>query len=270
MTALLYSYAFIFGIIFGSFLNVCISRLPSGASIIKPRSRCPSCKKSIAAYDNIPLLSFLILRGRCRNCKKKISWEYPAVEFVSGLLAMACLAQLHSPGLAALWFLTFICPLLVVSVIDLHHYIIPDEISLPFIGVGFLTRLISVQFQNVLPTLLDSLAGALLGGGVLFLFAVLYEKIRKQEGLGGGDVKLLAMIGAFLGWKAVFLVIFFSSVLASLVGIFLMIFKRAGLSSQIPYGPFLALGAILQFFWGKKILLGYFNLIAPIVHFFKK
>jgi len=269
MTVLLYSYAFIFGIIFGSFLNVCISRLPEKQSIVKPRSRCPSCKKTIAAYDNIPILSFLILKGRCRHCHVKISWQYPAVEVLSGLLAMACFYHFQSLGLGALWFLTFVCPLIIVSVIDLHHYIIPDEISLPFIGVGFLTRLLTTQFQNVLPTLLDSLCGVLLGGGILFLFAILYEKIRKQEGLGGGDIKLLAMIGAFLGWKAVLLVIFFSSIIASFVGVSLMILGRAGLSSQLPYGPFLALGALLEFLWGKKILLGYFNLIQWITHFFK-
>lgn len=253
-------FAFIFGALIGSFLNVCIVRIPAGESIVRPRSKCPQCGCLVRAYDNIPILSFILLRGQCRDCRIPISFQYPLVEILSGMLAMASLWKFYQPGLAALWFLGFICPLLVVSVIDLKILMIPDVISLPFILVGFLVRLIAAKFHQPQVLLLDSFLGVLLGAGALFLVAKTYEWIKRGEvGMGLGDVKLAGMIGAFLGWKAVLVVFVLSSFLGSVVGILIMIFSKKGLKTQIPFGPFLSLGALMNLFWGNQILISYFH-----------
>jgi leader peptidase (prepilin peptidase)/N-methyltransferase len=261
----IYPASFLFGALIGSFLNVCILRIPEGESIAYPGSHCPRCGHTVRWYDNIPILSFILLRGQCRHCHSKISWQYPVVEALTGFLAMACFWKFSHLGIAALWFLAFVCPLLVISFIDLEHFLIPDLISIPFIGVGLIVRLIIVKFQSPGTVLLDSLYGILAGAGALFLIGKTYELIQKREGIGMGDVKLAAMIGAFLGWKAVVFVFVLSSLLGSVIGIFLMIFAKHGLRSQIPYGPFLSLGAILQLFFGQEILRAYFNWVQRLI-----
>lgn len=236
----------VFGLIWGSFYNVCILRLPVGESVVRHGSRCPKCAKKILWYQNIPVLSWLALRGRCANCRQPISWEYPVVELATS--ALFILTALHF-GLGArfLGYIVFLSALLVVSVIDLHHRIIPDEISLPGILVGFGA---SAWLGDI--TWVESLVGILLGGGSFFLIAYGYEKLAGREGLGGGDVKLLAMIGAWIGYKNVFIVILLSSILGSLVGIVIMLFKGRDMKTAIPFGPFLSVSAALCVFSGNR------------------
>ena len=241
----------IFGAMVGSFLNVCIYRLPKEESIIWPRSHCPTCKKMIRFYDNIPLISYLLLRGRCRYCKGPISLQYPLVEGVTALSSLFLIIK-FGPSLSYLFYFAFVAALIAITVIDLYHQIIPDGISLPGIGVGLLASLVIPQI-----TFFNSLMGILLGGGSLFLVATLYEWIFKREGMGGGDVKLLAMIGAFLGWKAVILTILLSSLIGSITGILIMILKGKDFKYAIPFGPFLSMGAVIALFYGENLIRWY-------------
>ena len=238
----------------GSFLNVCIHRVPRGESIVAPGSHCPHCKSPIKFYDNIPLISYLLLRGRCRNCRGTISIQYP---FVEGVTALSSFLLFLRFGLSwsYLFYFVFVASLIVITVIDLFHQIIPDVISLPGIGVGLLASLIVPDLP-----FLNSLIGMLLGGGSLFVVATLYQWLFKREGMGGGDVKLLAMIGAFLGWKAVILTILLSSLIGSITGIIVMVAKGKDFKYAIPFGPFLSLGAVISLFYGEKIITWYLYL----------
>ena len=244
----------IFGAIMGSFLNVCSIRLPKEESIVAPGSHCPQCKKPIKFYDNIPLVSYLLLKGRCRYCHSPISIQYPLVE---GITALGSLILFMKFGLSLsyLIYFAFVAALIVITVIDLYHQIIPDVISLPGIGVGLLASLIIPQI-----TFLNSLLGVLLGGGSLFLVATLYQWLFKREGMGGGDVKLLAMIGAFLGWKAVILTILLGSLIGSITGIIIMVSKGKDFKYAIPFGPFLSLGAVIALFYGPSLINWYLYL----------
>lgn len=264
--ALIYFFGFLIGIIFGSFLNVCIARIPEEKSILGPRSLCPHCHSLIAWYDNIPLISFFVLGAKCRKCKNKISFVYPVVEWITGLFAVICLWKFQFSPKAALWFFTFVCPLIVITFIDLKYFLIPDVISIPFTLLGFGVHQIHQNFLQPLQTFYDSLLGMVIGAGVLWLIAKTYESLRKQEGLGMGDVKLMAMVGAFLGWKAVFFVFLFSSFIASILGILLMIFSKYRLQSALPYGPFIAAAALLYLFSGTEILRLYFLGIQYFFH----
>ncbi len=241
----------IFGAIVGSFLNVCICRLPRGESIITPGSHCPHCQTPIRFYDNIPLVSYLLLGGKCRYCKGNISFQYPLVE---GITALSSFFLFIRFGLSwsYLFYFIFVASLIVITGIDLFHQIIPDVISLPGIGFGLLASLIIPHL-----TFLNSLMGILLGGGSLFLVATLYQWLFKREGMGGGDVKLLAMIGAFLGWKAVILTILLSSLIGSISGVIIMVLKGKDFKYAIPFGPFLSLGAVISLFYGEKIITWY-------------
>jgi leader peptidase (prepilin peptidase) / N-methyltransferase len=243
--------AIIFGSLIGSFLNVCILRLPEGSSIVTPGSHCPRCKKPIRFYDNIPLVSYLILGGRCRYCHESISAQYPLVE---GTTALASFFLFLKFGLSwsYLFYFCFLAALIVITVIDLFHQIIPDVISLPGILVGLLGSLILPQMA-----FLHSFLGAVLGGGSLFLVATTYERLFKREGMGGGDVKLLAMIGAFLGWQAVILTILLSSLIGSVVGILIILIKGKDFKYAIPFGPFLSLGAVISLFFGEALISWY-------------
>ena len=245
--------SFILGSVVGSFLNVCIFRIPAGESVVAPRSHCPSCGSSIKWFQNIPLLSYLLLCGKCAQCKASISIRYPMVEIMTGGLFMIVL---HSFGLqwATLVYWLLVSTLVVITFIDLDHQIIPDVISLPGIVIGFLC-----SFAIPWVSWSDSLLGILLGGGSLWLVAVLYEFLTKKEGMGGGDIKLLAMLGAFLGWKAILPIIFISSLIGSLVGVPLMLLKKADSKLAIPFGPFLALGAVIYLFWGPKLIAWYLS-----------
>lgn len=251
MTSLPYVYIFLIGTAIGSFLNVCIYRIPEGLSVIKPRSRCPKCGTTIRWYQNIPILSFLFLGGKCGSCRARIPLRYSLVEALTGVLFAVVLLYLGlSPATLVYWL--FVSALVVITFIDLDHQIIPDVISLPGIVFGFLC-----SFAIPWLSWTDSLLGILLGGGSLWLVAVLYELVAKKEGMGGGDIKLLAMLGAFLGWKAILPIIFISSLVGSLVGVPLMLMKKADSKLAIPFGPFLALGALIYLFWGPQLIAWY-------------
>jgi len=246
-----YIASILFGAIVGSFLNVCILRLPKEESIITPGSHCPHCKKSIAFYDNIPLISYFILRGKCRHCKKRISLQYPIVEGITALSSLLLFIK-FGPSIPYLLYFAFVSSLIVITGIDLYHQIIPDLISLPGIGVGLLGSLLFLPL-----TFLNSLFGILLGGGSLFLVATLYQWLFKREGMGGGDVKLLAMIGAFLGWKAVILTILLGSLIGSITGIAIILLRGKDFKYAIPFGPFLSLGAVISLFYQNEIISWY-------------
>ena len=251
---MLYLISIIFGAMVGSFLNVCIFRLPNEESIIWPGSHCPHCEKPIRFYDNIPLISFLVLKGKCRDCRAPISLQYPFVEGITALSSLFLVIK-FGPSLSYLVYFTFVSALIVITVIDLYHQIIPDVISLPGIGVGLLVSLIIPQI-----TFSNSLIGVLLGGGSLFIVATFYQWLFKREGMGGGDIKLLAMIGAFLGWKAVLLTILLSSLIGSVTGILMMVVKGKDFKYAIPFGPFLSLGAVISLFYGEEIVRWYLYL----------
>jgi len=246
-----YVISIVLGAIVGSFLNVCISRLPKGESIISPSSHCPHCGHPIKFYDNIPLTSYLLLRGRCRSCKRSISVQYPLVEGITALSSLLLFLK-YGLSLSYLFYFSFVAALIVITVIDLYHQIIPDVISIPGIGVGLLGALIVPHL-----TFFHSLMGVLLGGGSLFLVATLYQWLFKREGMGGGDVKLLAMIGAFLGWDAVILTILLSSLVGSVTGIVIMVLKGKDFKYAIPFGPFLSFGAVIALFYKGEILSWY-------------
>lgn len=249
-----YIFAFLFGAVVGSFLNVCICRLPEERSVVSPPSACPSCGVDIRWYDNIPILSYLVLRGQCRSCKASISWRYPLVEALNGLLTLALFVR-FGPSLTFLALFLFCSALVAITFIDFDHQIIPDVISLPGIVVGFV-------FSFFLPWLgwQSSLVGIVAGGGVLWLIIELYYRLRKEEGMGGGDVKLLAMIGAFLGWRAVLFTLFAASLVGSVVGVSLMYLQKKDGKLAIPFGPYLAFGAVLYIFYGKQIIFWYLNI----------
>ena len=264
----LFILSFILGSIIGSFLNVCIYRLPREESIVYPGSHCTSCKKSISFYHNIPILSYIFLGGRCSHCNSKISFGYPLVEILSGLLFVATLWK-FGMILDTLLYLLFISGLIVITFVDLKHMIIPNVITYPGILVGILYNALTTNWQNSLELvsnfsfgfqnffellnevpILDSLFGVILGGGILLLIAYTYEIIRKRQGMGMGDVKLLALIGAFLGWQGVFFVIFLSSILGSIVGLSIIITRKGDLKYSLSFGPFLSIAAIIYIFTG--------------------
>lgn len=238
----------------GSFLNVCIYRLPRGGSLIKPRSHCPKCGSPIKPYDNIPIISFFLLRGKCRNCLERISPRYPMVE---ALTAVAALALMQRYGLSseALLLFAFVCGLFVASFIDLDHQIIPDAITYPGIAIG-----IGASFLFSFMSPKDSLLGAGVGAGVLLTVSIVFRVIRKKEGMGLGDVKFLGMIGAFLGWKAVILTLVLSSFVGAVVGYLSLRLSGKGSHEPIPFGPFLALGALIYIFAGEQLIDWYLSL----------
>lgn len=245
--------AFILGTIIGSFLNVCIHRLPMDQSVVLPSSYCPNCQTRIRPLDNIPILSFLALRGRCRFCRTPISWRYPLVEGINGA-GYALLLWKFGLGWPTLIYALLFSALLVVTFIDLDRQIIPNEITLPgiVIGVAAAGLVLPQGFWN-------SLIGLFLGGGLFYLVADLSQRILKQEGMGGGDIKLIAMIGAFLGWQSVLLTIFIGAFLGAVVGLFLILVRGQGRRTPIPFGPFLSVAAVTSLFWGNEILLWYLN-----------
>ncbi len=252
MSPLLYIPAALLGLAVGSFLNVIIHRLPRRQSIVRPRSSCTTCGRIIRWYENVPLVSYLALRGRCSGCGAPISIRYPLIELFGGALAAIVLWR-YGPSLHALFAFSFLMALLAVTVIDWKHRIIPDEISISFILIG-----VAWSFFDPAISPLESSLGALAGGGGLYAVGVLYRMLRRAEGMGGGDVKLMAMIGAFLGIKLVLPVIVIASFAGSIYGIFFMRGERSGRAS-VAFGSFLAPAAALCLFWGTSILAWYFG-----------
>jgi leader peptidase (prepilin peptidase)/N-methyltransferase len=235
------------GLVVGSFLNVVIHRLPRRVSIIRPRSRCPYCGGEIRAGDNVPVVSWLALGGRCRRCAAPISARYPLVEVLSATLFAACAATfgIGGRGLASA---AFCCLLVVLAAIDLEHFLLPDRLTLPGVALG-------LALQSWLPetTLLDAVVGALAGAGALILLINVWFWLRDEESMGLGDVNMLAMIGAFLGWQGVATTLLFASLSGALVGLGLVAARRLTLKGKLPFGFFLALGGIVSLFAGPAL-----------------
>jgi leader peptidase (prepilin peptidase)/N-methyltransferase len=248
-------FAFLFGAMVGSFLNVCIHRLPKEESIVAPRSRCPACQSPIRARDNIPLLSFVLLRARCRACGHPIPWRYPLVEALTALLFVLTVSR-FGVTLNSAFLLVFLCGLVVASFIDLDHQIIPNAVTLPGIPLGLIGGLLVGE-----PPLLDRLIGTLAGAGFLYLMLFYGGVLYGQEAMGEGDLNLIALVGAFLGWKAVVVTILIGCLVGSVVGLGLMAFKRLGRRQHIPFGPFLSLGAVVGLFWGEPLVAWYLRLL---------
>ena len=246
---------FVFGSAVGSFLNVCIWRLPRGQSIVRPGSRCPRCQTRIALWDNIPLISYLILRGKCRSCGQPISARYPAVEMLTGLSA-AALFIVFGPSVQTAVFFVLICFLIVATFTDLDRMIIPNRITLPGIILGLLINTL-ISPGDIWKYLL----GALVGAASLLLIAFLGEWIFKKESMGGGDLKLAALVGAFLGWQSVLLSLFAAILAGALTGIVLIILGRRERQQYIPFGPFIAIGTMVAIFWGGDIIKAYTGLL---------
>ncbi len=261
---------FLLGLVIGSFLNVVIARVPAGESVVSPRSRCPHCSTPIAFYDNIPLLSYALLRGKCRHCGENISLLYPALEFLTGV-AFAAAYWRFGWNPAFPLNAAFFSALIALTFIDLYHRILPDVITLPLIVAGLCfsyfqdpaviesrltVRLFNLDapWQRIATHAADSLLGILLGGGALWLVAVLYLKLRKIEGMGMGDVKLMAAVGAFLGWTLAWLTIFIGSFLGAVIGSAYMAAQKKGMRYELPFGTFLGFAAIASALWGPDLI----------------
>ncbi|OQY13074.1 MAG: prepilin peptidase [Desulfobacteraceae bacterium 4572_19] len=252
-----YGIVFAIGLCIGSFLNVCIYRIPAGKSIVFPGSACPNCNQFIRFYDNIPIISFLLLKGKCRFCKNRISFRYPAIELLTGVSSLLLFLKF---GISIEWviYFAFTATLITISFIDIDHQIIPDVISLPGI-------LLCVAASFALPniTFIESITGLIAGGGSLYMVALIYYFLRKNEGMGGGDIKLLAMIGALIGWQGVLFTIFISSAAGTIGGVIIMILTRNNNSKlRIPFGPYLSAAAILYIAYGHQIIKWYINFIT--------
>lgn len=242
----------VLGLLVGSFLNVCIYRLPRGESLLAPASRCTSCRHPIRWYDNVPVLAYCWLRGCCRHCGASFSVLYPVVEALTGLVF--AVSYLHyGLGLLLVSRLVFACALIVLFFIDLRHRILPNVVTLPGVAVGF-----GFSFFTE-PGWVASLVGIIAGGGVLLGVAELYLRVRGEEGLGMGDVKMLGMIGAFLGWRLMLLTLVLSSFLGSVVGVGLIAWKKGGLKYALPFGTFLAAAALFASVAGEPIVEWYLS-----------
>lgn len=250
-------FLFWIGACLGSFANVVILRLPKGESVVRPPSHCVSCLAPVRWFDNIPVVSWLLLRGRCRACGARFSVRYMVVELTMAVL-FAATYVFTGWNFTLLEYLILVFGLVTVSFIDLDHMILPDVFTLPGILIG-----LGGSVLNPERTFGGSVAGILMGGGFFWLVAYLYQALRKAEGLGGGDIKLLAWIGAVLGWQSVPYVILVSSLLGSAVGVVTALREKSGLKTVIPYGPFLAIAALSYVYGGKQLAFWYLRLFFP-------
>ncbi|MCM8803827.1 MAG: prepilin peptidase [Candidatus Omnitrophica bacterium] len=249
---------FILGLIFGSFANVCIYRLPKGKSIISPGSFCPNCNKNIKWYDNIPLISYIILKGKCRYCGKPISVRYFIVEFLTGILFFLIYKKF---GLSSITFVYNILALslIIISFIDIDTFLIPDVIVIPGIFLGLLFSFLFPQIHNMdrIKSLIYSFIGVTIGGGILIFLGFIGKLLFKKDAMGGGDVKLLGMVGAFNGWQSVLLTLFFASLFGTLISLILILFGKKKIEDYVPFGPYLALGAVVSIFLKRNLFLGF-------------
>ncbi len=262
--ALIYA---LFGLVIGSFLNVCIHRIPLGKSIVFPGSACPHCGAPIRFYDNIPILSFLLLGGKCRSCGKPISLQYPMVELLTAIAFYSCWKTWHfsPPTFINSLFLSIV---IVLVFTDYHHQILPNKLTLPGTAAGLIlspfqsseffedwlslktASIVGLENSQIAWSLAGSALGAVIGGGSLFLLAFFYEMLRKKQGLGMGDVKMMAMVGAFLGLRMAILTVLIGSVIGTLVGVFLILFRNKSLQTKLPLGVFLGIGSAISLFYG--------------------
>jgi len=241
------------GLAVGSFLNVCIHRVPRGGSIASPPSQCPGCGYRLRWYDNVPVFSYAALRGRCRQCRTPISARYPIVEIMTMLLFVLHLYVFGWTMLMGVRVI-FACMLVVLFAIDLEHHLLPNVVTLPGIAVGLAASL------ALPPGIADALIGTVVGGGVLWAIGEAYYRYAGQEGMGGGDVKMLAMVGAFLGWKLVLVTLVLSSVAGAAIGLLVIAMRRGSMKHELPYGTFLALGALVASIAGDQIVAWYLGM----------
>lgn len=259
--AILTPFCFVAGLVFGSFANVCILRVPERKSIVWPGSTCPKCQKPIKWYDNIPVLSWLFLRAKCRQCKQPISMQYPLVELVMGLF-FALAAHKFGYSFKLLESCILIFGLVCLTAIDLKHLLLPDVFTLPGIALGLLLALASPD-----RSFLDALFGVLLGGGFFYAIAYIYAVLRKREGLGGGDIKLMGTLGAFLGWQCIPYIILVSSLVGSVLGVLILTVRRKGMSTEIPYGPYIAVAALSFLFEWPAFLANLYSMYRTFFGF---
>jgi len=239
------------GLIVGSFSNVCIYRIPRNESIIYPASHCPKCGSLIKPVDNIPLVSYILLKGRCRNCKSKIPIQYPVVEFLTAVMYLI-VYFIYGLSIQTLIYIILSSALIIIAFIDLNQQIIPDVISLPGIVIGFM-----LSFFVPYISFVNSFLGVVVGGGIILIIGLAGSLIFKKEAMGGGDVKLAAMIGAFLGWRYILLSLLLGFFLGALTGIILMITKIKKREDTVPFGPFIILGSFITLLWGGQIISWY-------------
>ncbi len=251
---LLPAFAVLFGLVWGSFLNVVIHRVPLGLSLVSPRSRCPSCAKLVAAYDNVPLLSYVVLSGRCRHCEAPIAVRYPFIEGAVGAASLSSFVR-HGMSLDYAAELAFVAAMVALIFIDFDHQILPNSITLPGMALGLL-----LAGPRVDVSFLEALLGALLGAGLLFLVSEVYFRLRKVEGLGMGDVKMMGMVGAFVGWKGVLLTLFLGSLSGTFAGLVVMAVSKGNLRTKLPFGTFLGMGAIAAVYAGERLIRWYTSL----------
>ena len=267
--------SFLFGLCVGSFLNVCIHRLPQSGSVVRPRSRCPNCKAAIAAYDNIPLVSYALLRGRCRKCRAPISPLYPTVELLTGLVFLLAFLRfgLTPEGVKAV---LLACGLVVLVFTDLRERLLPDAVTYPGMAAGALLalwipvgdgaaaallRLAGVfEPHAIVASLGDAALGALVGGGLLYVLGEAWQRLRKVEALGFGDVKMMAMVGLFFGLKLTVLTLLLGSLVGSVVGGLYILLARKGAQYELPLGSFLGLAALVALFWGELLVQAYLGM----------
>ena len=242
---------FILGLIVGSFSNVCIYRIPRNESIIYPASHCLKCRSNISPRDNIPLLSYILLKGRCRNCKSKISIQYPIVELLTGVIYLIIYLT-YGLSIQSLIYIILSSALVIIAFIDLNEKIVPDIISLPGIVIGFI-----ISFFVLYISFINSALGVVVGGGIILIIGLAGSVIFKKEAMGGGDVKLAAMIGAFLGWRYIIISLFLGFFLGALAGIILIMSKVKSREDVVPFGPFIVLGSFITLLWGEKIISWY-------------
>jgi leader peptidase (prepilin peptidase) / N-methyltransferase len=268
---------FIFGIMVGSFLNVCIYRLPAEKSVVTPRSHCPHCDKLIAGYDNIPLISYILLGGKCRYCKTPIPFRYFFVELLTGLCFLLIHVMFKGPNFASISYIFVTACLIAITFIDFDHFIIPDVITYPGMVIGLLCSVVLVYFPQRYPPLIseysivsawsgkympivNSIMGLLVGGGILYIIAVIAKAIVKKDAMGGGDIKLLAFVGTFIGWKLILITLIFASFIGSIVGGIQLAYmrlknKETNLTGHyIPFGPYLAIGTLFAILWGNPLI----------------
>jgi leader peptidase (prepilin peptidase)/N-methyltransferase len=246
---------FVIGLCIGSFLNVCVHRLPRGESVVSPGSRCPACGTPIHWYDNVPVLSYVWLGGRCRACRAPVSLRYPGIEIVTGAIFAAHAWSLEPGGLLAVR-LVFAAMLIALFVIDLEYQLLPNVITYPGIVLGLAAAVM------LPPGLRDSALGAALGAGILLAIRWGWRRATGVDGMGLGDVKMLAMIGAVLGWEAVWLVLLLASVAGALAGVAIAAAGRGSMKSKLPFGTFLAVAALAASLWGQRLIDWYVGLIT--------
>lgn len=271
MEILLSIYVALFGLALGSFLGLAAERLPAGESVVRPRSRCRNCGRQLAWYENVPLFSYLFLRGKCRTCGAKIPLHHFILEVVTAALTVYAFHQIEPWPRFLLYLVLFLAPVLLLIVIDFRHLLLPDAITLPGIAAGFLMHWLDGSVFHAVPAsshwnlLLESLLGALAGGLTLLLLALGYQKLRKREGLGGGDVKFAAMLGAFFGWKAIFFIFLLASILGLVLGMLFIVLRRQSKETPLPFGSALGVVSLLFLFHGETLIRGYFQFIRSLI-----